>query len=413
VGCILTEQLPFQTILGAYFVVVDFSLCGQWVWYRRNDVTADVVRDTSQSRGSVTISAGGETDPLLESGTRSHSVPRSVTSYTSSRTLQQHRHYRTIQALASNVAAAASEMSEATTTGEPDDEADMITSYYSERSARSRGKHVSWSQDRLGRDHAPTGRTVQEQEGDRQPSSSLSTSTRRSTAATGAGIVFLSFWAFLGVGYRIAPSSSLVASFSPSIGYVLPTAIPSPLYYQPSSVSVLHEPIYFIPPSERDGPITPQPPRPDVPPTYQRIIGRISAWICTTLYLTSRMPQIWKNFLRQSTQGLSPWLFLFAFLGNFFYVVSIMTSPEYTEASPREAKKFLMESLPYLLGSGGVLTFDLIILGQWWAFKGRKPRRSGTLGGSSLHGRGRRRSSSAARTPAGLPVEGRNAALVV
>jgi len=27
----------------------------------------------------------------------------------------------------------------------------------------------------------------------------------------------------------------------------------------------------------------------------RRIIGRISAWICTTLYLTSRLPQIWKN----------------------------------------------------------------------------------------------------------------------
>lgn len=24
-------------------------------------------------------------------------------------------------------------------------------------------------------------------------------------------------------------------------------------------------------------------------------IGRIMAWICTILYLTSRMPQIWKN----------------------------------------------------------------------------------------------------------------------
>ncbi len=27
----------------------------------------------------------------------------------------------------------------------------------------------------------------------------------------------------------------------------------------------------------------------------QRFIGRVSAWICTTLYLTSRLPQIWKN----------------------------------------------------------------------------------------------------------------------
>jgi hypothetical protein len=37
----------------------------------------------------------------------------------------------------------------------------------------------------------------------------------------------------------------------------------------------------------------------DKPPTgsshYQRIVGRVSAWVCTTLYLTSRLPQIWKN----------------------------------------------------------------------------------------------------------------------
>lgn len=34
---------------------------------------------------------------------------------------------------------------------------------------------------------------------------------------------------------------------------------------------------------------------PDQPFSFQRIIGRISAWACTTLYLTSRLPQIWKN----------------------------------------------------------------------------------------------------------------------
>jgi len=27
----------------------------------------------------------------------------------------------------------------------------------------------------------------------------------------------------------------------------------------------------------------------------ERVLGRIFAWLCTTLYLTSRLPQIWKN----------------------------------------------------------------------------------------------------------------------
>ena len=35
--------------------------------------------------------------------------------------------------------------------------------------------------------------------------------------------------------------------------------------------------------------------QPDEDPSYERIVGRIFAWLCTTLYLTSRLPQIWKN----------------------------------------------------------------------------------------------------------------------
>jgi len=35
--------------------------------------------------------------------------------------------------------------------------------------------------------------------------------------------------------------------------------------------------------------------QPDEDSSYERIVGRIFAWLCTTLYLTSRLPQIWKN----------------------------------------------------------------------------------------------------------------------
>jgi len=31
---------------------------------------------------------------------------------------------------------------------------------------------------------------------------------------------------------------------------------------------------------------------------WERFIGRASAWMCTTLYLTSRLPQIWQNVRR-------------------------------------------------------------------------------------------------------------------
>ncbi|WWD15988.1 hypothetical protein CI109_100412 [Kwoniella shandongensis] len=102
---------------------------------------------------------------------------------------------------------------------------------------------------------------------------------------------------------------------------------------------------------------------PDYEPNLERIIGRISAWSCTTLYLTSRLPQIWKNFQRKSVEGLSILLFLMAFLGNITYVASILLNPA-GGADPGEASHYLLEALPYLLGSGGTLMFDLTIMIQ-------------------------------------------------
>ncbi|WVQ78348.1 hypothetical protein IAT38_000433 [Cryptococcus sp. DSM 104549] len=102
---------------------------------------------------------------------------------------------------------------------------------------------------------------------------------------------------------------------------------------------------------------------PEGSPSFQRIVGRISAWSCTTLYLTSRLPQIWMNFQRKSVEGLSILLFLFAFCGNSTYVTSILLNPAGT-ADPAESAHYLLEALPYLLGSGGTLVFDLTIMIQ-------------------------------------------------
>ncbi|CED82935.1 Predicted membrane protein [Phaffia rhodozyma] len=104
--------------------------------------------------------------------------------------------------------------------------------------------------------------------------------------------------------------------------------------------------------------------RPTAPPfSWRRAIGRMSAWSCTVLYLTSRMPQIWKNFTRKSIEGLSILLFVAAFCGNSFYVLSIVSNPMMHRPRP-EGTEFLLESLPYLVGSGGTLIFDVTIMIQ-------------------------------------------------
>nr|XP_019042316.1 hypothetical protein I302_08918 [Kwoniella bestiolae CBS 10118]OCF21246.1 hypothetical protein I302_08918 [Kwoniella bestiolae CBS 10118] len=114
---------------------------------------------------------------------------------------------------------------------------------------------------------------------------------------------------------------------------------------------------------QKDSPTAPPPHMPEDPPSFQRIIGRISAWACTTLYLASRLPQIWKNFQRKSVEGLSILLFVMAFLGNVTYVSSILLNPA-GGGDPNEAGHYLLEALPYLLGSGGTLIFDLTIMIQ-------------------------------------------------
>ncbi|KCV67619.1 hypothetical protein H696_05906 [Fonticula alba] len=99
-------------------------------------------------------------------------------------------------------------------------------------------------------------------------------------------------------------------------------------------------------------------------PTY--IIGLVIAWLCTSLYLGSRVPQIFHNFKRQSVEGLSLQLFICAALGNLFYSVSIFlysVDPDY-----------LLERLPYLLGSAGVLVFDFIITIQFWYYNHYRSR---------------------------------------
>ncbi|WFD22942.1 hypothetical protein MEQU1_001623 [Malassezia equina] len=92
------------------------------------------------------------------------------------------------------------------------------------------------------------------------------------------------------------------------------------------------------------------------------------------LYMTSRLPQIWANYKRKSVHGLSWLLFLLAFLANLLYSLSILSNPKAVGPSSRQ---FLSESLPFLIGSGGTLVFDLIILIQYWMWHDRSSTKEG------------------------------------
>jgi uncharacterized protein with PQ loop repeat len=100
------------------------------------------------------------------------------------------------------------------------------------------------------------------------------------------------------------------------------------------------------------------------------IAGRILSWMSTILYLGSRLPQLYKNYLRRSTSGLSPLLFMAAFGGNFFYSASLLTNPNawydfppyggggWADADGNNRREWVGLAIPFFLGAAGVLSMD-------------------------------------------------------
>jgi hypothetical protein len=93
-------------------------------------------------------------------------------------------------------------------------------------------------------------------------------------------------------------------------------------------------------------------------------IGLAFAFVSAGMYLASRLPQLYKNYRKGSTEGLSLLMFFMSILGNLLYGVSILTNPE-------ELTHYKTE-LPFLLGSLGTMCLDLSIFAQFMWYR-RQP----------------------------------------
>ena len=93
----------------------------------------------------------------------------------------------------------------------------------------------------------------------------------------------------------------------------------------------------------------------DVPDDYDttEFVGHVFSWVCCFFYLTSRLPQILENYRRKSTQGINIALFTAALCGNLFYTIGILTNPSAHDSDAR--REFLLNALPFLLGSAGYI----------------------------------------------------------
>ena len=164
----------------------------------------------------------------------------------------------------------------------------------------------------------PQQRGVDDWRGSGNPTSSRPSRSRAGRRS--ASLVFLGFWALFGVGTLVGSRRSLPSTSLVSIGRVL-TAVDGqpPLASDRSKViKPDREPedlswveILVDTGSTDDQGLQP----PGESPSLERVIGRMSAWACTTLYLTSRLPQIWKNVSRMVCD-ISPLTRCSSSLGN-------------------------------------------------------------------------------------------------
>jgi solute carrier family 66 (lysosomal lysine-arginine transporter), member 1 len=109
-----------------------------------------------------------------------------------------------------------------------------------------------------------------------------------------AAMVFLAVWAIFTVGSQtdLKRPSTAVGRVLTARMEVPPAPISIPSLYTPQwDNTIVDIPSHHAPPA---GPNSHEAADHETSP-HQRVIGRIFAWVCTTLYLTSRLPQIWKN----------------------------------------------------------------------------------------------------------------------
>ncbi|KAI1795875.1 PQ loop repeat-domain-containing protein [Ganoderma leucocontextum] len=418
IGCVLTHQLPFQTYLATYFCFVDLSLLVQYVYYARKKKTAPPAYLHGRERtvsGTLTTRRlsleRGSTAPRYRALSNVAANVAAVAAFAAQQEEHTRRHGRRSQSTEphSNAYDDDDDVSESAL-------ARLADSFHSEGGRSARRKQVAWGYDSYsspgtmgaGRsrqssrvppalqmftpldqaDATPRGRPevrAADLAEDNEEWRTASSQRRDSRVGRkGATMVFMGVWALFGIGTFAGNGLPRPSALVERTGKVLaraaiPLESPTSTYADAVVDLRLADPILsaqlaaeptvleFVRSIDSEETLSEQA---EPAPSMEFIIGRISAWVCTTLYLTSRLPQIWKNFVRKSIEGLSVYLFIFAFLGNTFYVASILTSPK-LQLSPPQASAFIRESIPYvyLLGSGGTLMFDVTIVCQSFLYR--------------------------------------------
>lgn len=107
------------------------------------------------------------------------------------------------------------------------------------------------------------------------------------------------------------------------------------------------------------------PPVPPIPPTSLTTLtesnpagAQFLGYISAVLYLTARLPQIWKNYREQSCEGLSLLFFILSLMGNGTYGAGILFHSL--------ESNYVRKNVPWLIGSLGTMVEDVVV---FWQFR--------------------------------------------
>lgn len=101
-------------------------------------------------------------------------------------------------------------------------------------------------------------------------------------------------------------------------------------------------------------------------PLFTIDAGRLISWFGSGCYFFARIPQLIKNYQRKSTEDISPFLFGCTLVGNLTYTISILFSCQFIYGDERWT--FFMNELPFIIGSGGTIFFDILYFYQLWLY---------------------------------------------
>lgn len=90
--------------------------------------------------------------------------------------------------------------------------------------------------------------------------------------------------------------------------------------------------------------------------------GAFMSWLGASFYVGARLPQLYRNYQRKSTDGISPFLFATTLFANITYNISIFTSCNFFDAEDK--LEFIMNEMPFIFGSAGTILFDIIYFYQ-------------------------------------------------